>query len=410
MGNILLVTTHFYPENFRCNELAFELAGRGWNVTVLAPVPDYPSGKFYDGYGVFRRRHEYVGGVEIIRTPMVPRGKRGWRWRLALNYASHTFFSCLEALRLAVSDRRFDMILVHETSPVMVAVPAVIYKLIRKVPLHFWVLDLWPHSLKAAGGIESRWILGVFDRLSEWIYRHSDTVLIGSRGFRSVIERSVGRDKRIIYYPYWVDAALENQDIAKIADMPMMPDGFNILVAGNIGESQDIPGLLKAAYLLKDTGVNILFAGDGRKRELLQEYIHSGKSSNVFYLGSFPLDSMPSLFAASDVLLMALKDEEVFSLTVPGRLQAYMASGRPVVAMINGEGADLIKMAGCGWSVPAGSPDQLAELLLRLSRTDRSVLEEAGAKGRDYSRTHFSFSKSVAVLEQLLVESTYDNK
>ena len=178
---ILICTNHFYPENFRVNDIAFSLAREGHDVTVLTAIPDYPLGKYFDGYGVFKRRSETVNGVKVIRGFIIPRGKGGGL-RLMLNYLSFFISSFFISLWLALR-HHYVAIFVHETSPVMIGVPAVIVKKIRKCPLFFWVLDLWPESLQAAGGINSDVVLNSFTKLTQWIYKNSDKILISSKGF-----------------------------------------------------------------------------------------------------------------------------------------------------------------------------------------------------------------------------------
>ena len=339
---ILLVTSHFYPENFKANDMAFELAKRGHKVTVLAPVPDYPQGRYYKGYGVFKRSHETVNGVEVIRTFVTPRRDGSTIW-LGLNYLTHTVFSTLKGLCLAFK-RKFDVVLVHETSPVMVGIPGMIVKRLQRIPMLFWVLDLWPESLTAAGGVKSKWVLEPMKKLTNMLYRHSDRILISSKGFRKSINGMGNYNDRIEYFPNWVDAAFETETRYEIPELPI---GFNVLFAGNIGDAQDIPHLLEAASYLKGSDINFIFVGDGRKKQWAEEFKEKHSLDNVYFMGRYPLEAMPHFFSKADALILALKDEPIFALTVPAKLQAYMAAGKPIVAMVNGEGAEMIKDAKC---------------------------------------------------------------
>lgn len=397
---ILLITQYFYPENFKCNDIAFELKKRGHDVTVISAIPNYPSGKFYDGYGLFKKRKEIVNGVKIERSLLVARGNGGGL-RLALNFLSFAFFASFRAIRHALT-KKYDTIFVHEVSPITVGIPAVIAKKIKKIPLHFWVLDLWPESLTAAGGITNKKILSFFEKITKWIYRNSDTILIGSKGYRKSITEKCDFNDKIIYFPNWV----ENQLKADItSSIPDFPDGFNVVIAGNMGDAQDIPHIMEAAKKLKDSKVNFIFIGDGRKKEYVENFIKdNGLCNQVVCLGRFPLEAMPSFFNKADILFMALKDEPIFSMTVPSRLQAYMSSGKPVVAMINGEGSDLIKEADCGWSVPAEDSEALANLLLTLSETDPAILKERGENGIKFSEKNFNFKNCMDNLEKILTE------
>ena len=403
---ILIVTPHFYPENFKCNDMAFELRNRGHEVTVMTAIPDYPHGKFFKGYGVLKKRRERVNGVDIRRSLVIPRGK-GSSFRLALNYISYTFFATVKSFWMAVT-HKYDIVIGHETSPVMVGIPGVIVKKIQNIPMFFWVLDLWPESLTAAGGIENKYIIKPFENLTKWIYKHSDRLLIGSKGYRTSINQKGDFDSKILYFPNWIEESLIDSKSVKV---PELPEGFNVMIAGNMGDAQDIPHVMKAALLLKGTKINFIFVGDGRKKEFVDNFIKEHSLENqVFCLGRFSLEAMPSLFAQANVLFMALKDVPIFSLTVPSRLQAYMSSGKPVVAMINGEGADLISEADCGWSVPAEDSKALADLLLKLSKEEEAILEQKGENGKSFSEQHFNFQKCMDNLEDLISQKTHGNE
>lgn len=396
---LLIVTPYFYPENFKVNDMAFELQRRGHQVSVMTPIPNYPAGKFYKGYGLFKKRHEVVNGVEIHRSLVIPRhsGKGIW---LALNYLSYTFFACLQSIRFGLK-KKYDAIIVHEPSPVLVGIPAVWIKKMLRIPLHFWVLDLWPESLTAAGGITSGKILSVFDKLTKWIYRNCDTIMVGSRGFEQSICTKGDFKHKIVFFPNWVEEVLDKPVNIKVPDLPK---GFNVVSAGNMGDAQDLPAVMEAARRLKGMNINFNFIGDGRKREYVENFAReNGLTNSVFCYGRYPIEAMPSFFKQADVLFFALKDSPIFSLTVPSRLQAFMSSGKPVVAMINGEGASTIADADCGWSVPAGSPDALADLLRKISETaDKELLSRKGENGKDYSRRHYDFSHCIDHLEDII--------
>jgi len=399
---VLLVTQYFYPENFKANDLAFELAKRGYEVTVLTAIPSYPQARFYDGYGLLKKRREIWNGVTILRSYIIPRHDGSAKW-LALNYLSFTFFSSIKAFWLGLT-KKYDVVLVHEPSPILVGIPAIIVKKMLKIPLHFWVLDLWPESLTAAGGIKNKRILGFFDRVTQWIYKKSDTLLIGSKGYRQSIESKGDFSSKIEYFPNWVEDTL--QVTIEDLSIPPLPPGFNIVIAGNMGDAQDLPHVMEAAKLLKGTTINFVFIGDGRKKTFVTEFSKSnGLENQVHCLGRFPLEYMPLFFRKADVLFFALKKSPIFALTVPSRLQAYMSSGKAIVAMIDGEGADLIKEADCGWSVPAEDPGKLAELLLRLSKMRSEILNEKGINGQNYSQAHFKFGKCMDHLENVINRS-----
>ena len=399
MEKILICTNHFYPETFRCNDVAFELASRGYDVTVLTAIPDYPKGKYYDGYGVFRKRCETINGVKVIRGFIIPRGNGG-AIRLLLNYLSYFISSIIISIFLGLF-RKYDKVLIHETSPVMIGVPAVIVKKLRKCPLYFWVLDLWPESLQAAGGISNKRVLMAFRKLTTWIYKNSDKILISSKGFEeSIVEKGDFKDK-IIYFPNWADKALE---VKGDYNLPNMPSGFNVMFAGNIGEAQDFDHIMEAAKFLQDEkDIHFVLVGDGRKRSWVENYRDENQlHDTVHWVGRHPVEAMPAFFEQADVMLMTLKDVSIFSLTAPAKLQAYMSAGRPILAMMNGEGPRIIKEAACGYSVPASDSRALADTILELSRMSKEELKVLGRNGRLYQQQHFDLDKSIDHLEKIL--------
>lgn len=397
---MLILTPHFHPENFKCNDMAFELQRRGHKVTVLTPIPDYPKGKFFDGYGVFKKRKEMINGVNVYRSLIIPRGS-GSRIRLALNYLSYTFCATFFALWFAFT-KKYDAIIVHETSPVLVGIPAVLVKKIQKIPLYFWVLDLWPESLSAAGGIKNQSVLSIFEKITKWIYSNCDHILIGSKGYEESIRRKCPDVKSITYFPNWVEESLVSETKS---DVPNLPDGFNVMIAGNMGDAQALPFVMDAALKLNDKPINFIFIGDGRKQPYVLDFVKTHSlESKIHCPGRFPLEKMPALFEQADVLLFSLKDVPIFAITVPSRLQAYMAAGKPVVAMINGEARDLIREADCGWSVPAEDSEALAALLAELSVTDPSILQAKGENGKRFSREHFDFKKCMDNLEKIVTK------
>ncbi len=397
MRNILLITNHFHPEEFRCNDLAFSLAERGHKVTVLTAIPDYPQGKFPKGYGIFRKRIERVRGVKVLRSFIIPRGNGG-KLRLMLNYGSSLLAQCWDALWLGLFGR-FDYVLVHETSPVMVGVPGVIVSKLRRVPMDFWVLDLWPESLQDAGGVNNPKILGFFGGLTKWIYKHSRKILMSSRGFKDSICEIGDFEEKLVYFPNWADVALGSG-----TGSVNLPEGFRVMFAGNIGEAQDMEGLMGAALALKEEkDIQFCIVGDGRKRPWVEEFVKEHElEATVHLLGRHPIEAMPAFFAAADVMLVTLKDSRIFNRTAPAKLQAYMNAGKPIAAMMNGEGASVIAEAGCGYSVAAGDSEAFASLLKRMRSLDPSELDALGARGKEYCSLNFDFGRIVATIEALM--------
>ena len=216
---VLLVTQYFYPENFKSNDIALELTKRGHEVTVLTGLPNYPEGKIHEKYGFFKRTKENYQGFKVIRTWLVPRGKGGGI-RLFLNYFSWAFFASVRAFFLSFQ-KKFDVILVHEPSPITQGFPAIVVKKIQKIPLHFWVLDLWPESLTSAGGINNKYVLSFFTKMVKYIYNNSDKILISSKGFKESILTKGDYNAKLVSFPNWAeDSILKGNSNYPIPDLP----------------------------------------------------------------------------------------------------------------------------------------------------------------------------------------------
>ena len=397
---ILFVCQYFYPEVFRGNDIAFHWAEEGHDVHVVCGVPNYPQGKFFEGYGLFKRRHEVVNGVKVTRLPIVPRGNG--KVTLMLNYFSYLVVAWVWMLFHALF-HKYDRVFVQQLSPVMMSAPGVLYKKIRGEPLYTWVLDLWPESLTAAGGIKNKWVLGFFRHFVKSEYRHSDKILISSRSFeRSILEYGDYKEK-IVYYPQWSDSDINhNADVND--NLPVLPEGFKLMFAGAVGEAHGFECTMEAARLTKEhKEIKWLIVGDGRKLEWVQGFVKKhGLEDTVLTLGRFPAETMPWFFAQADVMLVTLSDDPLFRLYAPAKISSYMAAGKPIVAVLNGEGAEVIRDADCGWTLPAGDAEGFARLAMELSQMDKTLLAEKGAKAKRYYDEHFVKEKCLRELDRLM--------
>ncbi len=394
---LLVVSQYFWPESFRVNDLVADLVARGHEVTVLTGQPNYPSGNRFQGYGRFSPRTENYKGAKVFRVPLVRRGSAG-KIRLALNYLSFVIFGTLGVwLRLHGS---FDAIFVFEVSPITVGIPAVFASHKFKAPILFWVLDLWPESLTAAGGVRSPGILKMVDRMVKWIYSNCSRILVASRAFIPEVESHGVPSSNILYFPGWGESLFQPLKEADLTKLPALPNGFRILFAGNIGEAQDFPTILRAAALLRDqTDIQWLILGDGRMAEWAREEARKQKLLNVHFLGLHPLESMPHFYAAADALLLPLKQEKIFALTVPGKLQSYMACAKPILAILDGEGTRIVREAKAGLTSPAGDSGSLAAQIKHMASLSESERKEMGLNGRKYYETHFDRNRLFDQLE-----------
>ena len=396
---VLIVTQYFWPENFRINDLALGLRERGHEVTIFTGKPNYPRGRFFPGYGFFGRTRENYDGARIIRVPLIPRGAGG-KLRLTLNYLSFALFASLLApFRCRGS---FDAILVYEPSPVTVGLPALVLKRLNRAPVLLWVQDLWPESLVATGEVRSAWILKAVEHLVRFIYRGCDLILVQSRAFVEPIKAFGVPAERIAYFPNSAEELY--RPVAVEADAPeraLLPEGFRVMFAGNIGAAQDFETILSAAERLKaHRDIHWTVIGDGRMLPWVEEQIaRRGLRPTVHLLGRHPVESMPRFFALADVMLVTLKKDPIFSLTIPSKIQSYLACGRPVLAALDGEGARIVRESGAGHSVAAGDAPALAERVLAFSRMHHQARAEMARKARAYFETHFAPDKLLPELE-----------
>ena len=386
---ILVVTQYFWPENFRINDLSLGLKKKGHEVQILTGVPNYPGGRFFTGYNFFGPLFETYEDIPVFRVPLIPRGN-GSRFRLALNFFSFVFFACFlgPIHRLGT----IDLIFIYEPSPITVCLPALLLKKLKSAPVMFWMQDLWPESLSATGAVRSKKILKMVDILVRFIYRGCDRILVQSRAFIEPVKRQGCDQNRILYFPNSAEELYEPVKLESNAyERAVMPDGFCVTFAGNIGAAQDFGTILKTAELLKGyTEIKWVIIGDGRMFPWVQnQVIKRGLNDTVYMLGRYPAETMPRFFALSDVLLVTLKKEPIFALTIPSKIQSYLACAKPIAAALDGEGAKVIEEAGAGMACPAENPKALAETVLKFYNMSETDQKEMGKKGREYFEKHF---------------------
>lgn len=392
---VIIYTNHFYPEDFKVNDIAFELQKRGYDITIVSAVPDYPKGKFFEGYGWFKKNREIVNGCKVIRLPIIPRGNGGGK-RLILQYLSYFISSSIFTFFHKLT-HKYDAVFVHLTSPFFIGLPATKLKKFQHIPMYFWMLDLWPESITAVTGIKNPLIIKPLERQVKYVYNNCDKILIGSKGFeKSISEKGNYKDK-FVYFPNWAElnlSSINDIDYKNVEPFcSLKDDDFVILFAGNIGEGQNLSCFLEAALELRnEQNIKFILLGDGRAKNTLEKYAETNGllDENVFFPGRFPLEAMPYFMEKASVLFVSLKDELIFNLTVPAKVQFYMAQGKPILAMLNGDGADLINEAKCGMAVDANDKGRLIEAILKLKNKTKKELLEFGRNGYDYYINNFN--------------------
>jgi len=401
---ILIVTQYFWPENFRINDLVRELQSRGHNLTVLSGIPNYPSGIVFPEFRADPARFANFEGVEVIRVPMMPRAQGSLR--LVVNYLTFVLGAASFGI-FKLRARSFDLVFIYEPSPITVAIPAILIGRLKKIPVVFWVLDLWPETLAALGVVRSKRMLSLIGRGVRLIYDHCTLVLGQSRSFVPSISGYCSDPTKVRYYPSWAEAMFVSDGVKKAPEVPEVADAFTIVFAGNIGESQDMPALLRAAECLReDKRVRWIVVGDGRKFDWVRAEVENrGLADTVLLVGRHPIERMPSFYAHADALLVSLKRNPVFSLVIPAKLQTYLMSGVPILGMLDGEGAQVIRDSGAGLSCPAGDSAALVTCIRDLMARSVEERAEMGRRGRQYASSQFDRDSLISALEGLFSEA-----
>lgn len=395
---ILVVTQYFWPEQFKVNDLCSGLIERGHEVTVYTGLPNYPAGQFFKGYSYLGPYKEINNKVKIIRVPLIPRmGNKGLN--LAINYFSFCLFSTLLAPFLVRGN--YDKIFIYQVSPVFASLPAIFLKYLKKAPVILWVADLWPDSLSATGAVKNKFILDAVAKFVQFIYSRSDKIFISSRGFQRKIEQMGVKTEKIKFWPQWAENFFDNKESSGDYADDRIPGGFIVMFAGNIGSAQDFATIVNAATILKNNeGIKFVILGDGLMKDWAEKEVVARNLTKTFiFLGRKPVETMPYYYSKADAMLVSLTDTELFSITIPAKVQTYLASGRPIIASLNGEGADIINEWHAGLSCRASRPGDLAATIEKIASFPKDKLEEMGANAYKCYKSEFEREKLISILE-----------
>ncbi|MCA1060864.1 glycosyltransferase family 4 protein [Rossellomorea aquimaris] len=387
--HILVISQYFYPEQFRINDICTEWVKKGYKVTVITGIPNYPRGQYFEGYGLFKKRKETYNGINIIRIPLVPRGDNSMM--LALNYLSFVvtgfFWNVFTKIKA-------DYVFIFEVSPMTQALPGVWYAKKRQVPCYLYVQDLWPENVEIITGIKNKYVIGAIGKMVDYIYKHCTKIFTTSKSFvDSIVKRNVDRQK-VEYWPQYAEEFYRPLNKKSVVEIPS-DDALNIIFAGNIGNAQGLDILPKTALLIKEKQVNrkIRFniVGDGRYKETLVKMVDSKNVSEMFnFIEKQPASRIPELMAACDVAFLSLTKNPLFSMTIPAKLQSYMACGIPVIASAEGETHQILKESNAGVSSPAGNAEKLSENIIEMLSKTNEELKQLGQNAKDYSDSNFN--------------------
>jgi len=392
---ILIVTQYFWPESFRINDMALALSEQGHTINVLTGLPNYPKGTIFPGYHRLWPHKETYRTITIYRVPLFPRGNAN-SWRLCLNYLSFTFFASL--LGPFLCHGKYDIVFCFQPSPVTVGIPAILLKKIKKAPLFFWVQDAWPETLVAVNRVKSSWLLAFVKRLVKWIYQQSDKILIPSESLLPKITAHGIEAEKINYFPNWAETFYQPLSSSDVN----FPPGFIILFAGNHGEAQALDCVMQAAFLVKKAHVDHIhwvFIGEGHRKTFLQTKAQQMQlQQNVHFFDGKPAKEMPRYFANADALLVTLAKQPIFAITIPSKLQSYMACAKPIIAAIDGEAAKIIEQAQAGMTCPPEQAQALANTAIQLYQSSDKQRQLMADNAYRYYQQHFARSQLLANL------------
>ena len=395
---ILVISQYFFPENFRINDLVFSLFKRGHQIEVLTGKPNYPNGDYFSGYSWSGPNKEEIQGIKVYRANLVLRKKAGGV-RLFLNYISFVLFGLLKIFKIK---GKFDKIFIYAPSPITVGILGIIAAKKFECKSYLWVHDLWPESVKVAGGVSNKVILGMVNYMTKNIYKFTNLILVQSPDFKDYIKDQNVSENKIIYYPYYAEdfyKAVEIEEEYK----DLFPSGFNLVFAGNIGVAQSFDTIIHAFELLKNKNINLVILGGGRDKERVQKIINDKGISNKFYfLGSFPAKEMPNFFACADALLITLKKADIFSYTIPGKLQSYLACGKPIIGSLDGIGNRIITSSKAGYASEAENGKLLADNILKVYNASKSQKEMFSSNAIKYFKDNYSKDYLLDEIENIL--------
>ncbi len=402
---ILIISQHFWPENFRISDIATGFVENDIEVDVICGIPNYPNGIVPQGYGWFKNKKQEFNGAKVYRTWEIVR-KGNSNIRIFLNYISYPVFASFKVLGFL--GKKYDAVFCYETSPVYMIFPAIVYSKLKRVPLTTYVLDLWPENLYSVLNIQNKFLRRVAKGTSHWHYRRCDKLIAMSPSLNETLVKITGKSRdKIATIPQYCEEFYE-QDIHNRELEAKYKDYFKIVYAGNISPAQNLEVAVEAAALLKNeniTDVKFIIVGDGMSKTKIESFVaEKGVTEYFDFLGSKPVTDMPIYHTLADALFAPLAKSDDLGLTIPAKVTSYMAGGKPVLTCIDGEGSFVIDKAKAGLTAGAGDSAALFENIKKLRRMSKSERERMGANARNYHYRHHSRKKVLAQLIDFILD------
>ncbi len=397
---LLVICQHYWPEDFRINDIVAGFVDSGVEVEVLCGIPNYPFGSYFDGYGIFKNRKQIKEGVKIYRTIEVPRGKSSLG--ILVNYISYPFFASFSMLGLL--SRRYDSVLSYETSPVLMIFPAILFSKLKKLPLYSYVLDLWPENLYSVLPIKNAFLRSVAKNVSNWHYRHGGKLMALSQGMKDRLFEVTGKTDIAIFPQYCEDIYALNSKPKAEKDKT-----FKIMFAGNFSPAQGLEILVEVAKLcVRDAVENVKFLmyGDGMSYQDIRSSVESQELDKYFsFYGRVSQSEIIEASNNADAMFISLVDTALLDLTVPAKLSSCMAMCRPVLCSLSGAGEEAVLQADCGFCSKPGNVNMLYHNLLKLISCDHKELIRMSQNAKNFYQKNLSRETVLPRLIKHVMES-----
>lgn len=377
---LLIITQYFWPEQFTINDVVDKIK-KTHDVTVFTGKPNYPGGSFFKGYNFFNNTLDIYKRTQIIRCPVIPRFKSS-KLNLIINYFSFVFFGTIYLVLLIF--KKFDYIFVYQTSPIFSVIPAIIFSKIKKIPLIVWVQDLWPETLTGTYHVKSKFIYNITKFFCKKIYECADIIFSQSNSINKNLKKKF-KSKKIFYLPNIIQNSIKPVINSSFRKEMKLDKSKNIMFAGNLGDAQNLEILIKLAVKFKKKkNFNFLLVGTGSKYKYLEEQINKLKLKNIILLGHQSIKKMSLYFSLADFMVITLKNKKIFWITVPNKLIAYMAAGKPIISLAKGETSSIVKKAKCGYYINKYSIKEISKVLERAIKTKKSKIKYFSLNSRKY--------------------------
>ncbi|MEX5441379.1 glycosyltransferase family 4 protein [Acinetobacter indicus] len=389
---ILLLTQWFDPEpTLKGLVFAKELQRQGHEVQVLTGFPNYPTGKIYDGYKLRFKQTEYIEGIEVTRVALYPSHDSSVLKRI-FNYISFAFMAALIGI---FATKKTDVIYAYHP-PLTVGVAALLIKLFRRIPIVYDIQDMWPDTLKATGMMNNEKLLNIISLVCDQVYKYVDHIVVLSPGFKQLLmNRNVKEDKISVIYNWCDEEALETKTILKEEYNQILSNKFNLVFAGNLGKAQGLDTLINVAKALQNNNqIQLVFVGDGTERELLITKVAELNLENVAFIPRVPMSEVGGILKRADVLIVHLKDDKLFEITIPSKTQAYMAMGKPILMAVKGDASDIVSKAQAGVIAKPEDTESILLAINSLYHLDKPNLLKMGENSKKYYMNEMSLEKS----------------